>query len=141
MAENIRTRLSREDRRADELRAWRGFGIGLGLLALLSARRAWRDGGHAAAPVAFALASIAAALIHPAIFRLPYRVLMPVTRVVARVVTWVVCAILYYVVLTPYAVFARTTGARFLKTELKDEDSYWNISPPRDPAESARRTF
>ena len=141
MAENLRVRLNPADRRTEERRSWRGFGIGMGILFLLMAWRAWLKGGHETALAASAAVSIAAAFIHPAIFRLPYNVWMPVARTLARVNTWIVCAILYYIVLTPYAVLARMLGARFLQTDLKAKDSYWNIKPPRDPIESTRRTF
>ena len=141
MDEDFRVRLKPEDRRADELRSWRGFGVGLGILLLLGAWRSWRRGGGEAAWIVTAFISIAAALAHPASFRWPYRLWMPLARVLARVNTWIVCSLFYYVVLTPYAVLARALGARFLETELKAKDSYWNIKPKRDPAESARRSF
>jgi hypothetical protein len=139
--ENLRARLNPADRRADELRAWRGFGIGLGILFLLMAWRAERKGGHETALAASALASIVAAFVHPGIFRPLYGAWMPVARLIARVNTWIVCAILYYAVLTPYAVLARLLGARFLEKGPKIKDGYWSVEPPRDPAESARRTF
>lgn len=140
MAENLRAGLRSEGRRANKIRAWRGFGVGLGILFLLLAWRAWRKGGHETALAASALASIIAALAHPAIFRSPYEAWIPAARFLARANAWIVCAILYYVVLAPYAILARMLGARFLATEMKAKDSYWKIKPPSDPAESTRRT-
>jgi hypothetical protein len=139
--ENVRPRLNPEDRRADELRAWRGFGVGLGILFCLFAWRAWRKGGHETALAAAAVACLTAAFVRPEIFRPLYKTWMPVARFLARINTWVVCAILYYLVLTPYAVFARMLGARFLRTPPKDQDSFWIVKPPRDPAVTARESF
>lgn len=141
MDEDLRARLSPEDRRAGEPRAWRGFGIGLGVLLLLAAWRARVRGGPAAALAALALADLAAAAARPRCFRPAYALWMPVARLLARVNTWIVCAVLYYVVLTPYAAAARLLGERFLETALRDGDSYWKVRSPRDPAESSRRSF
>ena len=81
------------------------------------------------------------ALLRPDAFRPFYRAWMPAARLLARANTAVVCAILYYLVLTPYALFARAVGARFLEREPKGKDGYWNVLQKRDPAESSRRQF
>lgn len=83
----------------------------------------------------------AAETLHLAFFRLPYEGWRPIARVLARVNAWLACAILYYLVLTPYAVLARMLGARFLRTGPERRDTYWTVVPPRDPVESTRRTF
>ena len=141
MDENLRTRLRPEDRRADELRAWRGFGIGLGGLLLLAAWRALVRGGPAPALAALALSALATATARPRFFRPAYALWMPVARLLARINTRIVCAVLYYAVLTPYAVAARLLGVRFLETDLRDNDSYWKVRSPRDPVKSSRRSF
>ena len=119
----------------------RGFGLGLGVLLLVLAWRSPAGSGRAPALVAGALASFVSAWAYPPIFSAPYRLWMPAVRILARVNSWIVCAVLYHLVLTPYAIVARLMGARFLETELRVKESYWNVKPPRDPAESARRAF
>lgn len=125
----------REDR---ERRALRGFGIGLGLILLYFAWRGrWRPdilanlGGMCLALVATA----------PHLFRPLFRVWMPVVGVLARVNLWLVCGILYYLVVTPWGLFLRALGLRPLELRLRTGDSYWEVVPARDPAESARRIF
>jgi len=58
-----------------------------------------------------------------------------------RAQTRALCAILYYLVLAPYALVLRLFGIRFLDTEIDGRDSYWTPRPPRDPAETARRLY
>lgn len=141
MDEDLRARLKTEDRRTDERRAWRGFGIGLGAILLLLAWRARVKHGPSLLLAATALADLALAAAAPRAFRLAYALWMPAARVLARVNTWIVCFILYYAALTPYAAAARLLGVRFLETGLRDGDSYWKVRSPRDPVESSRRSF
>lgn len=58
-----------------------------------------------------------------------------------RVQTRALLAILYYLVLTPYAALMRLFGVRFLETGFDDRASYWTPRPPRDAAETARRLY
>lgn len=58
-----------------------------------------------------------------------------------RAQTRALLAILYYLVLTPYALIMRLFGVRYLETGFDGRGSYWTPRPPRDPAETARRLY
>lgn len=141
MENDLRPRLIPAAPEELERRALRGFGTGFGILLLIVA---WRLRGRppaaaslaAAAAACFALASWRPALLRPA-----YRAWMPVVGVLAKVNLWLICGILYYLVVTPYGLLLRALGFAPLETRLREKDSYWEEKPPRDPAESARSIF
>ncbi len=140
MEEDLRPRLTPISPEENERRVLRGFGLGLGILLFIFAWRAL----HGGSPVAFAAlgaASMVLALARPASFEPAYRLWMPVVRVLARVNLWLVCAILYYLVVTPYGLFLRALGLSPLALKLRDKDSYWEEKPARDPVESSRHIF
>jgi hypothetical protein len=119
-----------------ERRALRGFGLGLGALVIVFALRAHR---HAFAAVGAAALGLAVA--RPLFFKPLYRLWMPVVAVLARVNLWLLCGILYYLVVTPYALLLRAFGLRPLELRLREKDSYWDEKPPRDPVESVKNIF
>lgn len=136
MDEDLLPRLTPEPAAARERRALRGFGVGLGLALLLLA---WRGGRASLA--ALGAASALLALARPACFAAPYALWMPVARALARANLWLVCGLLYYLVVTPYGLLLRALGLRPLELALREKDSYWEEKPPRDPVESSRRIF
>jgi hypothetical protein len=123
------------------VRALRGFGIGLGFVFLLFAFRAWRRDGAVHGWAVIAPLSWMTAVLYPHVFSTVYDPWMRVVRILARANQAILCAVLFYVVITPYAVLLRLLGVQPLSLTLREKDSYWEEHPPRDPAESARRPF
>jgi len=141
MEEDLRPRLIPASPEDAERRALRGFGLGLGIILFIFA---WRAHAHGRSPSALAALGIASMLLSrakPAAFGPLYRLWMPIVGVLARVNLWLVCAILYYLVVTPYGLFLRALGLSPLALKLRDKDSYWEEMPARDPVESSRHIF
>lgn len=141
MEDDLRPRLIAEGPGSARTRALRGFGIGLGFVLCFFAFRSWRH--HHAVPAWSALSVLSwlVAAVRPSLFAPIYDPWMKVVAVLARVNTWLICALLYYVVVTPYALLLRLFGTRPLELALREKPSYWDEKPPRDPAESARSPF
>lgn len=136
MEEDLLPRLIPEPAGARERRAWRGFGVGVGLLLLYFA---WR--GRSLPLAGLGAAGVVLALARPESFAPPYALWLPVARALARANLWLVCGLLYYLVVTPYGLLLRALGLRPLELGLREKDSYWEEKPPRDPVESTRRIF
>ncbi len=141
MEEDLRPRLIPVAAAELEARALRGFGLGLGVLALIFAWRAHSHGRSPAILIALGAASMLLSRVRPSLFGPLYRVWMPVVGVLARVNLWLVCGILYYLVVTPYGLFLRAVGLSPLALKLREKDSYWEEKPARDPVESTRNIF
>lgn len=141
MEDDLRPRLAAELPGELRRRALRGFGIGLGAIILFFAWRSWRHHGAVPAWAALSPLSWAFAAFFPRAFGPVYDVWMPVVGVLAKINLWLICGILYYVIMTPYAVVLRLFGVRPLAFGLREKSSYWEEKPPRDPAESARSPF
>ncbi len=141
MEDDLRSGLIAEPPGEARKRALRGFGVGLGFIVLFFAWRSWRH--HGAVPLWTAVPPLSWALaaFYPKAFGPVYDVWMPVVGVLAKVNLWLICGVLYYVIMTPYAVLLRAFGVSPLELKLREKDSYWDEKPPRDPAESARRPF
>ena len=133
MEEDLRPRLIAVPPEAAERAALRGFGVGLGLILFWFAR-------HGRLPLAaLGAASLLLAWARPRVFRPLFRLWMPVVGVLAKVNLWLLCGILYYLVVTPWGLLLRAFGLRPL--ELAPEPgaaSYWVVKPARDPKESSR---
>lgn len=141
MEEDLRPRLIPVPPEEAERRALGGFGLGLGILLLVFA---WRARAHGHSPAALAVLACASALlsrVRPSAFGPLYRVWMPAAAVLARANLWLVCGILYYLVVTPYGLLLRALGLSPLALKLREKDSYWEEKPPRDPVESSRNIF
>ncbi len=138
MEEDLRPRLIPVSPGDIERRALRGFGIGLGLVLFFFT---WRGHGRPDVLAALGGASLALAVVLPRFFGPLFRLWMPVAGVLARVNLWLLCGILYYLVVTPWGLLLRALGLRPLELSLRTGDSYWVEKPARDPAESARRIF
>jgi len=139
MEEELRPRLNPAAPGELERRALRGFGLGLGILFFIIAWRA--PARYAAGLVVLGVASAALSRIRPALFGPLFRAWMPVVGVLARVNLWLVCGILYYLVVTPYGLLLRALGLSPLALALREKDSYWEEKPARDPVESTRGIF
>lgn len=141
MEDDLRPRLIPESSDEVRRRGFRGFGIGLGVILCWFAVSAWRKDSSPLPFAASAAVSWALAALWPSAFGPIYTPWMKVVAVLARVNVWLVCGLLYYGVITPYALLLRLLGVRPLELGLREKDSYWDVKPPRDPAESARRSF
>ncbi|MEQ1919129.1 MAG: hypothetical protein ABL955_08025 [Elusimicrobiota bacterium] len=141
MEEDLRPRLIPISPEDLERRALRGFGLGLGILLFILAWRAHAQGRSASAFAVLSVVSLLLSRAKPAAFGPLYRLWMPVVGVLARVNLWLVCAILYYLVVTPYGLLLRGLGLSPLALKLRDKDSYWEVKPARDPVESSRHIF
>jgi hypothetical protein len=141
MEDEVRPRLIPESSDEVRRRGFRGFGIGLGAILCWFAFRSWRNGSS---PYPFAVSSVLSwtvAAFRPSAFGPVYTPWMKVVAVLARVNIWLVCGLLYYGVVTPYALVLRLFGVRPLELGLRERDSYWDVKPPRDPVESSHRSF
>ena len=106
----------------------RQFGIALGVVCLIwSAVLWWR--GHAgpvpwllgASPVLIVLGLAWPAALHPL-----HRVWMPVAKGLARVLTWVLLAVVFWFVFTPYGLVMRALGKDPLDRRIdRNRPSYW----------------
>lgn len=141
MEDDLRPRLVAELPGEARRRALRGFGIGLGAVLTFFAWRSWRHSGVVPAWSALAPLSWALAALFPAAFAPVYDPWMKVVGVLARINLWLICGVLYYLVITPYALLIRVFGVRPLPLGLRERDSYWEVKEPRDPAVSAREPF
>lgn len=136
MEEDLLPRLTPEPEGARERRAWRGFGLGVGLLLLFFA---WR--GRSPALAGLGAAGVLLALARPESFAPAYALWMPVARALARANARLACALIYFLVVAPYGLLLRALGLRPLELALREKESYWEEKPPRDPVESSRRIF
>lgn len=138
MENDLHPRLIPLDPAQEQKRVLRGFGVGLGILFFLIE---WRARARGAATVSYAwlgCACVALAFAWPRLFKPVYRLWIPVVGVLAQINLWLICGILYYLVVTPYGLILRALGLSPLELKLRVADSYWVEKPPRDPAESAR---
>lgn len=143
MEEGIRPRLGAPSwRRApDPRRELRRFGIGLAVILCVFAALAFSKSPHKAALLAkLAGAALGLALAWPPFFKPLAAAWMPVARLLAKVNTWLLMGLIYWIVLTPYAVLLRLFGSRFLD-ESPGAPSYWVKKAPRDAAASLKRQF
>lgn len=136
MEEDLLPRLTPVPARERERRALRGFGAGLGLVLFFLA---WREQRLALA--GFGAVSVLLALARPFSFGPAYGLWMPVARVLARANLWLVCGLIYYLVVTPYGLLLRALGFSPLALGPSEKDSCWEEKPARDPDESSRRIF
>ncbi|MCA9751925.1 MAG: hypothetical protein KC591_07015 [Gemmatimonadetes bacterium] len=122
----------------------RNFGLSLGVVCLIWAGvLTWR--GHpepvkwllGAAPV---LATLG--LAWPAALGPLHRVWMPVAHGIAQALTWVLLAVVFYVVFTPYGLISRALGKDPLDRKIdRNRPSYWirREDGPFDPERLKRQ--
>ena len=141
MDERIRARLGLPvpdpDRARKDLRV---FGFGLAVVLLVFAGLSWRKGGTAA-PYELVLACVCALLggLRPQALKPVYGPWMKAVGVIGRVNTWLVMGLVYYLVITPYALLARLLGGDLLDERLRA--SYWHPRGETPAPESYRNQF
>lgn len=124
--------------------------FGLAAFGLLALQCGWwgrivlfRLPSGAAAPVALALAALAAwcllGLVHPKLIRPLYVGLMVVSYPIGSVVSYVVLAILFYLVITPIGLVFRLIGRDAMTRRFDPAaPTYW---VPRRPVTDSKRYF
>lgn len=123
---------------ASELRS---FGVGLAAILCLWGWLRARS-GHAAAPwLGGAGLAAALALAWPSAYSTVYGPWMRLVGVLARANLWVLSALLYYGVFTPYAAALRLLGKDLLDARLRTGDSYWVKREPDDDPGRYRRQY
>ncbi|HAM34419.1 MAG TPA: hypothetical protein DEB40_08755 [Elusimicrobia bacterium] len=118
-------------RRLHDLRI---FGFGLAILLAGLAVLAWRRSSNAA-PAELLLAACAGLLgwLRPGALEPVYKPWMKVAGVIGKANTFLVTALVYYLIITPYAIFFRLRGADLLDERLRDRESYWRPKEPCAP--------
>ena len=112
------------------------FGVGLGLILAFASWR-WGRKGWAVAPWAAALGAVLAAfgLLRPRALASVERAWMTVARRIAAVNTYLLLAVIYYLVITPCALLGRLFRADPLEQAPDDSPTYWKPhSGATDPA-------
>ena len=143
MDERIRARLGLPvpdpDRARKDLRI---FGFGLAVILTFFAFLSWRKDG-AAWPYELVLAAVGALFggLRPMALRPVYGPWMKAVRVIGKANTWLVMGLVYYLVITPYAVLARLVGGDLLDERLRDRESYWHPRGEVPAPESYRNQF
>lgn len=120
---------------------FREFGFGLGgiliIFALLAARK------HSpAGPYLFGFGTLALAIawVVPSALEPVYGPWMRAARVLAAVNTFLISALIFYLVMTPYALVARLFGKDPLDERLGTDGSYWKPrGEPPGPASYERQ--
>lgn len=118
---------------------FREFGVGLGIILALFALLL----GRKEAPVAPYLfgagaLSLTFAWVIPAALGPIYTVWMKGAMALGAVNAFILTTLIYYLVITPYAIVARLMGKDLLDERLRTGESYWK---PRDGASDPRRQF
>ncbi len=129
----------RPDRR--ELRT---FGLSLAVVCLIWAAILWWRGHLGAIPWLVGASPVLAllALVAPAALGPLHRVWMPVAKGIARVLTWILLTIVFFLVFTPYAMFLRATRKDPLHRKMEPGSStYWirRSDGPFDPERTTKQ--
>ena len=143
MDEGIRARLGLPlpdpDRTRKDLRV---FGIGLAVILSFFAFLSWRKSG-AAWPYELGLACVCALLggLRPMALGPVYKPWMKAVCVIGKANTWLIMALVYYLVITPYAFLSRLIGGDLIDERIGDRDSYWHPRGELPAPESYRNQF
>ena len=131
--------------RDPELPGERGFGVLFAIVGLVAAMFAWRAGSTAlvAASVLAALAFAAFAWLAPARLAPLNRAWFRLGLLLAKVVNPIVLGVLFFFVITPYALVLRLFGRDLLGLKPRpDVASYWiERDPSQSPADGFERQY
>lgn len=129
-----------EGRREAPASELRSFGVGLGIVLSFWAWMRWRHGHSPAGWLAAGSVAASLGLLAPRALGPFYTRWMAVVGVLGRINLRILTALLYYGVMTPYALFFRALGKDLLDLKLRTADSYWRKREPRtDPARYERQ--
>lgn len=121
----------------------RSFGIGAGVILAIFAFFSWKKGGNAYPYLlgASALMALTGAALPRRLTPL-FKVWMKIAGVLAIVNTFLLMGIVYYILLSPYALFRRLTGADPLDLAFEpNADSYWKKKEPITDPNAYERQF
>jgi hypothetical protein len=115
----------------------RTFGLSLSVVCLIWCGILYWKGHTGAIPYLLGASPVLAvlALVAPTALWPIHKVWMPVAKGIAKLITWLVLALAFYVVFTPYAVIMKLLGKDPLERKIeKDRASYWHErTDPYDP--------
>ncbi|HMB70021.1 MAG TPA: SxtJ family membrane protein [bacterium] len=116
----------------------RNFGLSLGVVCLLWAGILWWKGATAPIPWLLGAAPVLAllALVAPVALWPIHKVWMPVAHAIAKVLTWLMLTLAFYLVFTPYGVIMRLLGRDPLQRRIdRGASTYWTRreNPAFDP--------
>lgn len=106
----------------------RNFGLSLGAVCLLWTGILWWRGQTGPIPYLLGASPVLVllALVAPIVLWPLHKVWMPAAKGLARALTWLLLAIVFYVVFTPYGVIMKLAGKDPLDRKIdKSRNSYW----------------
>lgn len=122
----------------------RSFGLVFaGFFALLTLHNWWRGGRAWPFELAISVLFLALALIRPALLHWPNRGWTKLGSLLGAIVTPIVMALLFFLVITPVALLMRLAGKDSLRLRgPRQGDSYWIVrEPPGPTGESMSEQF
>lgn len=122
----------------------RSFGLVFaGFFALLTLHNWWRAGHAWPIELAIAAVFLAAALVRPNLLHWPNLAWTKLGSLLGAVVSPIVMALLFFLVVTPVGLLMRLTGTDPLRRRgPRQGDSYWIVrEPPGPPGESMSEQF
>ncbi len=120
----------------------RKFGLTLGIaFGLLGAWTTWRHKSFSVYLLGISAFFLISSWFAPRVLRPIQKAWMALALVIGGVMSRVLLAVMFYLVLTPLAVVSRIFGKRFLDRTFRDtKDSAWKPHEPRD-RDSYERQF
>ena len=143
MDEAIRTRLGLPvPDTSKPLRELRTFGCGLAVFLALVGSLAWHR-GSGLAPFDFFLAAFLCLLsnLKPDAFKPLYVTWMKAAHAIGKVNTYLLMALVYYLMIAPYGAIIRLLGHDLLDENLRDRPSYWHLKEPPTKPQSYHNQF
>jgi hypothetical protein len=122
----------------------RSFGLVFaGFFALLTLHNWWRAGRVWPLELAIAAVFLAVALLRPTLLHWPNRAWTKLGALLGAIVTPIVMALLFFLVVTPVGLLMRLAGKDTLRRHgPRKGDSYWIVREPPGPSgESMREQF
>ena len=114
----------------------RSFGLVVaGFFAMLILHNWWRSGRAWPIELAIAAACLAAALIRPNLLHWPKRAWTRLGSILGAIVTPIVIALLFFLIVTAVGLLMRLAGKDSLRRRgPRQGDSYWIVRDPPGPA-------
>ncbi|GAB6268699.1 hypothetical protein DS62_03280 [Smithella sp. SC_K08D17] len=108
---------------------WEKFGITMGIiLSIIGFYLLWEKNNNYNYILFLAAAFFITGLILPSILRPVYKVWMAIAVVMNFIMTRVIMAVIFYLIVTPIGLIASLTGKKFLDMKIdKNAKSYWIV--------------
>lgn len=108
---------------------WEKFGITMGIiLSIIGFYLLWKKNNNYNYILFLAAAFFITGLILPSILRPVYKVWMALAVVMNFIMTRVIMAVIFYLIVTPIGLIASLTGKKFLDMKIdKNAKSYWIV--------------